>query len=619
MRTPGDAPGERPAADAAALAVGRLAGRHVVFLNWRDLDHPQAGGAELFCQSVAARFAAAGVRVTLLTARPPGLPALAAADGVVIRRGGGAFGVYPSALLRLARLARSAGGIDAVVDCQNGIPFFSPLVLPARIPVVQVLHHVHQKQFPLFFPGPVARVGQLLEAPGSRWVYRRRPLAAVSPSTRDEARTVLGLPGPRFLVPNGVTPATAAAAAGPSQALTPTPSIVCVGRQVPHKRLHLLIEAIPALAARHPGLVVHLVGDGPDRERLAARAAELGVDQGGPESTAVLRWHGHTDAATRDALLAGAWLTVNPSHGEGWGLSVLEANALGVPAVAFRVPGLRDAVRDGETGWLVDGPARLADTVDAALTELRDPARAATLRGGARRWAAGFRWEATAALLASVVDAELARGGRRDRRRLDTAVTLARFPLAAHEPTPALRRTDLVYRTATLDGGPPTDRGPAEDAVAERAVAEGGVAEGGVFGSGVAGSRGAGSSVTGSTVGGSTVGGSGVGGNTVSGSAVSGSAVSGSAVALLYGATPEQARAALARAGVAREGLRLRLATGTDLLVAAGEAWSPGVGTPRAETSSARGRLPGEPPPEEPLPGTPSAGTPLFPPRTAAR
>ncbi|MDT3440492.1 glycosyltransferase family 4 protein [Pseudofrankia sp. BMG5.37] len=487
----------------AARAVGRLAGRHVVFLNWRDLEHPQAGGAELFCQSVAARFAAAGVKVTLLTARPPGLPALADTDGVMVHRGGGAFGVYPSVLRRLARLARSPRGVDAVVDCQNGIPFFSPLVLPAATPVVQVLHHVHQKQFPLFFPGPVARVGQLLEAPGSRWVYRRRPVAAVSPSTRDEARTVLGLPGPRFLVPNGVTPAIVPTDTDTGQAASPT--VVCVGRLVPHKRLHLLLEAIPTLAASHPGLVVHLVGDGPDRERLTARAGELGLDQGGPDSGAVLRWHGHTDAATRDTLLASAWLTVNPSHGEGWGLSVLEANALGVPAVAFRVPGLRDAVRDGETGWLLDTPARLAETVDLALAELRDPARAAALRTGARRWAAGFRWEATAALLATVLDAELARAGRRDRRRPDNAVTLVRFPLGRDEPPPRLRRTDLVYRTSLADGGEP----PADGAVA-----------------------------------------------------------------LLYGASPAQARAALARAGVPGHTARLRPATGTDLLLATGRAWS---------------------------------------------
>ncbi|CAO5228171.1 glycosyltransferase family 4 protein [Frankia sp. AgKG'84/4] len=494
-----------------------LAGRHVVFLNWRDRAHPQAGGAELFCQSIAERFAAAGVRVTLLTSRPgeEGQPAALAAEsvgGVDVRRGGGTFGVYPAVLARLASLGRAGHRVDAVVDCQNGIPFFSPLVLPASTPVVQVLHHVHQKQFPLYFPGPVARVGQLLEAPGSRLVYRRRPVAVVSPSTRDEAREVLGLPGARYLVPNGVFPHAVDPAAGGGPAggagrPAAAPTIVCVGRLVPHKRLHLLLDAVPGLAAAHPGLIVHVVGDGPDRERLAAHAERLGLSPAAGDG--VVRWHGHVAADVRDQLLASAWLTVNPSHGEGWGLSVLEAAALGVPAVAFRVPGLRDAVRDGTTGWLVEDGAGLEPAIDAALRELSDPVAAARLRAAARAWATGFTWDASAELLARVVTAEIDRlaapaAADPDRRRRDDDLTHAVFSLPPGAPFPALRRTDLVYRPD-----------PAGEEV----------------------------------------------------------------VAVLYGADLQAARIALARVGVAGEP-RLRPATGADLLLATCRTMAPAPAVP---------------------------------------
>nr|WP_231861688.1 MULTISPECIES: glycosyltransferase family 4 protein [Frankia] len=566
-----------------------LAGRHVVFLNWRDQDHPQAGGAELFCQSIAERFAAAGARVTLLTSRPAGgegqsLPVAEHVAGVDVRRGGGTFGVYPSVLGRLAGLGRGGHRVDAVVDCQNGIPFFSPLVLPASTPIVQVLHHVHQKQFPLYFPGPVARVGQVLEAPGSRLVYRRRPVVVVSPSTRMEAREVLGLPGPRFLVPNGVTASVPSpmttSVPSPMTASVPSPmttgglassadgadrgtgrpaaepTIVCVGRLVPHKRLHLLLDALPALVAAHPGLTVHVVGDGPDRQRLVARAVALGLttasaggalgegharggdspggdspggDSPGGDSPGgdVVRWHGYTDAATRDRLLASAWLTVNPSHGEGWGLSVLEAAALGVPAVAFRVPGLRDAVRDGTTGWLVDEGVPLAGTIGTALRTLADPPAAARLRAAARAWAAGFTWDAGAELLARVVTAEIDRQARpssagrgrrvaRDRRRVDDELTHATFTLPAGAPRPALRRTDLVYRP---------DPDGAE------------------------------------------------------------------AVAVLYGAGEAAARAALARAGVSAEP-RLRPGTGEDLLLAASRELASGADAPPASGFPPAARVP---------------------------
>uniref|UniRef100_UPI0021C10E07 glycosyltransferase n=1 Tax=Frankia tisae TaxID=2950104 RepID=UPI0021C10E07 len=330
------------------------------------------------------------------------------------------------------------------------------------------------------------------------------------------------------------------------------PTIVCVGRLVPHKRLHLLLDALPALVAAHPGLTVHVVGDGPDRERLVARAVALGLtsapadgalgegharngDSPGGDSRGgdVVRWHGYTDAATRDRLLASAWLTVNPSHGEGWGLSVLEAAALGVPAVAFRVPGLRDAIRDGTTGWLVDEGVPLAGTIGAALRALADPPAAARLRAAARAWAASFTWDAGAELLARVVTAEIdrlaqaqARGsGRgeraaRDRRRVDDELTHAAFTLPAGAPRPALRRTDLVYRP---------DPDGAE------------------------------------------------------------------AVAVLYGAGEAAAQAALARAGVSAEA-RLRPGTGEDLLVAtsrelaSGADAPPPAGSRRAATGVPAGR-----------------------------
>ncbi|WP_322778957.1 glycosyltransferase family 4 protein [Frankia sp. Cas4] len=488
-------------ADGRGRHLDTLAGRRVVFLNWRDLEHPQAGGAELYCQSVAERFAAAGARVSLLTSRPPGTQRSQNVRGIDVERSGGTFGVYPAAL---ARLLRDRHDIDAVVDCQNGIPFFSPLVLPGT-PVVQVVHHVHQRQFPLYFPAPVARIGQLMETPGSRWVYRQCPVAVVSPSTRDEAWEVLKLRGPRFIVPGGVDLPWDHGSGRPAD----RPTIVCVGRLVPHKRLHLLLDALPTLRAAHPGLVVDVVGDGPDRERLIRHAAGLGLGED------IVHWHGYVTAMKRDRLLSTAWLTVNPSHGEGWGLSVLEANAHGVPAVAFRVPGLRDAVCHGKTGWLADDADALGPTIDRALSALADPVTATRWRERARAWAARFSWDATAELLARIVTAEMDRldnrtPGRRPResRRADVLVTRAEFLLSPRQALPVLRRTDLVYRNIPEGDGPYRD---------------GTLRAGDGF---------------------------------------------GHAVAVLYGAGLADARAALDRAGVTGP-IEVRAATGEDLLVAA--------------------------------------------------
>jgi len=69
-------------------------------------------------------------------------------------------------------------------------------------------------------------------------------------------------------------------------------------------------------------------------------------------------------------------------------LCVLEAAALGVPTVAYDVEGLRDAVRDGQTGWLVRDGEELADVVDRAVRELADPDRRDEVAAACRDWAA---------------------------------------------------------------------------------------------------------------------------------------------------------------------------------------------------------------------------------------
>src|SRR5207244_10162237 len=116
-------------------------------------------------------------------------------------RGGGRLGVSPAA----ARYLRKHGRYyDAVIDFQNGIPFFSPLFAPAGTVVVCVVHHVHQSQFDMYFRWPMNQVGRLLEGRVSAQVYQRTPFVAVSPSTRAEMRHQLGITAPIHIVPNAV-------------------------------------------------------------------------------------------------------------------------------------------------------------------------------------------------------------------------------------------------------------------------------------------------------------------------------------------------------------------------------------------------------------------------------
>lgn len=377
-------------------------------VNWRDPWHPAAGGAERYAWELARRFAGQGAHVQYVTCRAPGQKRTEQVEDVEFVRLGGRFTVYPLVLLwMLARRLRGRvpgrrGSFDAVIDCQNGIPFFTPWVLPRRVPVYCVIHHVHDAQFALYFPRWLAWFGQFLEGPVSRWTYRRDAFVVVSPSTLRAVRERLAWTGPTYVVPNGsVVPEPGGVVSEPAGA----PDLVCVTRLVPHKRLDLLLDLARRLAENRPGLRLHVIGDGPEASALAAGITARGLD-------GVVIAHGYVAEEVKAALVARADLHLSTSLGEGWGLSVIEAAALGVPTVAPDVDGLRDAVRDEVTGWLVhpggDHARGMADTVERALKELDAPARREEVAAACRAWAAEFDWTRTAARMRDVLTASRA-------------------------------------------------------------------------------------------------------------------------------------------------------------------------------------------------------------------
>ncbi|MFC4851990.1 glycosyltransferase family 4 protein [Actinophytocola glycyrrhizae] len=366
----------------------------VVVVNWRDLGHRQAGGAETYAAGIAHAMAARGHDVTYLTARDAGQRRRDTDGPVTVRRRGGRWTVYPLALLWLLLRRRRVG---MVVDCQNGIPFFTPLAVGGAR-VVQVVHHVHTDQFGVHFPAWLAALGRLLEGPVARRVYRNATTVAVSPSTVDAMRLRLGWRGPVHVVPNGNT--TAPPGLPPRD---PAPTVVCLGRLVPQKRVDRLVDAVARLLPQLPDLRLHVIGGGPEHAALLARAAPLG---------AAVVVHGRVSEAEKSALLGRAWLNVTLSDGEGWGLAVLEAAAHGVPTLCRDVPGLRDSVRHGATGWHLPPGAPVADALRRVLADLADPVAAARTAEHCRDWAARFDWAATGARFAEVAERHAREGVR---------------------------------------------------------------------------------------------------------------------------------------------------------------------------------------------------------------
>lgn len=367
----------------------------VLLLCWRDTGHPQGGGSERYLEQVGTQLAARGIKVTLRTASYPGAPATEYRDGITISRSGGRFSVYPRALAAIAAGRLGFGSLkglhpDAVVDTQNGIPFFSKMV--AGAPVTLLVHHCHREQWPV--AGTlVGRIGWWVESRLSPKRHSDNQYLTVSLPSAEEL-VDLGVGRDRIaVVRNGADRLPMGIDAGGSITRASRPTMSVLSRLVPHKQIEDALEAVATLRPTQPELHLDVIGGGWWEQNLRDHAAELGIDD-------AVTFHGHVEESRKHELLAQSWIHLMPSRKEGWGLAVIEAAQHGVPTVGYRSSkGLTDSIVDGVTGLLVGGESvgdgDVAELTQAAGTLLRDHELRTVLGEKARVWSSEFSWEQT--------------------------------------------------------------------------------------------------------------------------------------------------------------------------------------------------------------------------------
>ncbi|TML08578.1 MAG: glycosyltransferase family 4 protein [Actinobacteria bacterium] len=372
--------------------------RHVHVFAFRDLEDPEAGGSEEHAAQVCAHLALAGLDVTLHTGRVVGAPTDVMRYGFRVRRRGGRLGVFVAA--PFDEITRRMGPCDGIIEIFHGVPFFAPLW--SRKPQIGLVHHVHLGTWDMLLPGPLGRMGELVERFAVPLVYRRRALVTAALSARDEIVEHYHVDRAKIAIAHhGVDPRFK-----PGGERWPRPLVLTVARMMPQKGLDDLLPALVDVRARVPDAEVVIIGDGPHRERLEATAAAIGT-------TGWLRFVGRV---TDDELVAWyqrAWVVASASKREGFGLTLIEAAASGTPVVATRIAGHLDAVDEGRSGLLVDSTAELTDAI---VTVLTDASRRAALGAGALEHAAKFTWAASAAsLFGALCDEAERRTNRGDR------------------------------------------------------------------------------------------------------------------------------------------------------------------------------------------------------------
>lgn len=352
----------------------------VLMLNERDLGHPLAGGVEVHLEGIAGRMARDhGVETTVLCAGFRGGAEREVRPGLEVVRIGRSRPEYYARVAGRARSLLRTGSFDLLCENLCKLVFLSPL-WAGDVPGLGLVHHLFGTSALRQVALPTALAVLATEA-ALPLLYRRWPFVAVSPSTREDL-VRRGLPREHVrVVTNGLDHALYRPDPGvPSDA----EHVVFVGRVEHYKGVDVLLSAWPEVLRVRPGARLSILGAGTALESMRRRVATDGLRG--------VEFHGFvTDEAKVEAMRR-ARVLVQPSRKEGWGLTVLEANACGTPVVAADVPGLRDSVRDGETGVLVPyGDARAM--ADHALLLLRDRDYLERMAAGARAWAATFNWE----------------------------------------------------------------------------------------------------------------------------------------------------------------------------------------------------------------------------------
>ncbi len=304
-----------------------------LILNWKCWDDPEAGGSELNSYFIAKYLIKKGHKVTYFCRKSKKsnnlVPLKYRKNNIKIIRKGNRFSVYFWAFIFYIFSLRKK--IDFIIDVHNAIPWFSTLYSRKR--KLLIIHHIVDKIWFKEMRFPISLIGWFLEKKIMPKLYKKVPVIAVSPSTKNEVkkmgfkRVVIGY--------NGISDELKVGKKSSS------PLIAYIGRVKKYKNIDILIKLSKDLNVN-----AVIVGQGDALNELKKKVKKEGLEK-------KVLFTGFVNDTEKIKNFQRAWVFVMPSKKEGWGITSIEANRCGTPVVAFDVEGLKDAIKNNETGFLV--------------------------------------------------------------------------------------------------------------------------------------------------------------------------------------------------------------------------------------------------------------------------
>lgn len=352
-------------------------------LSWRDIRHPQAGGAEYVTFEHAKSWVKAGQNVTLFTSRYPGSKRSENLSGVqVYRYGDSVLGVRVFFILWYFFYQNSS--FDLVIDEFHGIPFFTPLFIKTK--KLALIYEVTGEVWRLNPWPPLLNllpslIGYYLEPLIFRFVYNNIPFLTISNSTKEELILMgvkkeiikviyCGVSRNKYILP----------------AKNKTKTITYLGSLTKDKGIDEAIKVFHFLNKLKSTYVYWVIGKGDSSyvKKIHRLVSSLNIDK-------KVKFWGFVSEKKKYELLSKSSILVHTSVKEGWGLAVIEAAVVKTPTVGFNVPGLRDSIKNGKTGILTNqNPHDLAKKINNLLD---DEQRYEKMSSNAYVWSNKFTWK----------------------------------------------------------------------------------------------------------------------------------------------------------------------------------------------------------------------------------
>ncbi len=350
---------------------------NILILNWRDTKNPKSGGAEVVTLEHAKAWAKKGHKVTWFSSKFKNSKKEEIIDGVrIVRRG-----TYLTVFLHAPFFYFfSKQKFDLVIDEIHGIPFFTPLYV--RKPKIAFIHEVADEIWDYMYPFPLNKIGKFIE-PLYFKLYSKVKFWTDANSTIDD------------LVKKGINRKRCVAINCPIGNKTLNslpkkeikPTFIFVSRVVKMKGIEDVIRAFFYILRELKDANLWIVGDGEKKyvDELKETMRSFSI-------SSKVKFFGFVPNDKKLELMRKAHILLHASIKEGWGLVVVEAASQGTPSVVYNVAGLRDSVKNKETGIVLNENSSKT-MAEQALSLLKDKKKYKIFQENSLTWAKSLTWE----------------------------------------------------------------------------------------------------------------------------------------------------------------------------------------------------------------------------------